>query len=234
MPTAMAKLIDERDNLRKADPTTTRIQELNRTINNSIKEHRQKKWLETLENCAPGSKKLWDTIKQIDSPPKNPENQSISFNNKPQHDPKKIANSLNSQYKPSAKVNHTQQSRNLLRNIQRPTSNFTTYMTEEKIKKTKSSKAIGPDGISPIMLKHLGPAGLAYLTNLFNKILQQAIIPRLWKVESIVPLLKPQWMVMSDCLARDKQSHLCRPESTKAHRQNGHGGHRLKPSLRHC
>ena len=58
MPTAMAKLIDERDNLRKADPTTTRIQELNRTINNSIKEHQQKKWMETLENCAPGYKKL--------------------------------------------------------------------------------------------------------------------------------------------------------------------------------
>ena len=33
------------------------------------------------------------------------------------------------------------------------------------------------DDNSPIMLKHLGPRGLGYLTNLYNNVLKQSIIP---------------------------------------------------------
>ena len=91
-------------------------------------------------------------------PTQEPEIQSISFKNKQLHDPKKIAKVLNSWYTPSAKVN----SHNLLRSIQRPTINLSinipTSMTEKKVKKRKSSKAIAPDIISLIMLKHPRPA----------------------------------------------------------------------------
>ena len=43
----------------------------------------------------------------------------------------------------------------------------------------KTSKAIGPDGISNLLLKHLGPLGLEYLTNVFNLSLQNTIIPQI-------------------------------------------------------
>ena len=59
------------------------------------------------------------------------------------------------------------------------------------IKKSKNSKAIGPDGLSPIMLKHLGPKGIKYLTDIYNMSVNTAIIPSIWKTGRIIPLLKP-------------------------------------------
>ena len=51
-------------------------------INLSIKEYRQKKWLETLDKCQAGSKRLRDTIKNI----RNPKKSEDTFNG----DPKKL------------------------------------------------------------------------------------------------------------------------------------------------
>ena len=66
----------------------------------------------------------------------------------------------------------------------RPTSTsgatiLTATDTGEAIKQAKSSKAIGPDRISNLHLKHLGPLGLEYLTNIFNLSLQNIIIPQI-------------------------------------------------------
>ena len=72
-----------------ADP---RLKDLNDEINTQTKDHRQEKWLEHLENCGPGSgtKKLWDTIKSIDKPPRQPYNKSIKFYEKHFNNKKKI------------------------------------------------------------------------------------------------------------------------------------------------
>lgn len=43
----------------------------------------------------------------------------------------------------------------------------------DAIKKTKGSKALGLDGISPIMLKYLGEHGVKYLTKVINLSLQK-------------------------------------------------------------
>ena len=51
---------------------------------------------------------------------------------------------------------------------------------------------MGPDDISPIMLKYLGQHAIAYLTNIFNNCLKQSTIPPKWKVGRIIPLLKPK------------------------------------------
>ena len=44
-----------------------------------------------------GSKRMWDTIKSLNSNPRPPPKQSIFFNDIPCDDPKKIANNLNRQ-----------------------------------------------------------------------------------------------------------------------------------------
>ena len=62
----------------------------------------------------------------------------------------------------------------------------------EAIKKSKSSKALGPDELSPVMLKHLGPKGIAYLTKIFNAVVNTANIPHIWKIGKIIPLLTPK------------------------------------------
>ena len=59
------------------------------------------------------------------------------------------------------------------------------------IRSTKNSKAFGPDNIAPIMLKHLGHVGSAYITRLMNLSMSTLSIPSLWKIGRIIPILKP-------------------------------------------
>ena len=69
---------------------------------------------------------------------------------------------------------------------------FTASETEEAIKKSKPSKSLGPDNISTLHLKHLGPKGIEYLTSIFNLSMSTSQIPAIWKTSTIIPLLKPK------------------------------------------
>ena len=69
---------------------------------------------------------------------------------------------------------------------------ISTDQTLKAIKKAKNSKAMGPDGISPNMLKHLGPYGIIFLSNIFNCSVNQAIILTMWKTGQIILLLTPK------------------------------------------
>jgi hypothetical protein len=51
--------------------------------------------------------------------------------------------------------------------------------------------AVGPDGLTSMHLKFLGPMGLAYLTKLYNLSIANANIPAVWKKANIVPIPKP-------------------------------------------
>ena len=195
IPTDAAKLSNERDNLRKNDPDNARINTLTKEINEKINEHRKKKWNEHLDTCNTDSKKLWSTIKSLQGQPQQPSNQSINFNGKPYNHPKSLANNFNKQYTPAANTIPSQKFRSTLRKMQKPPTDpkiiLIPSQVSRAIKKSKSSKAIGPDGISPVMLKHIGPHGLKFLTNIYNNSISQAIIPTLWKTGRIIPLLKP-------------------------------------------
>ena len=67
---------------------------------------------------------------------------------------------------------------------------FSADEVAEVIKKCKPSKAMGPDDISSIMLKHIGPLGYTYLSVIFNLSLKTLVIPDIWKTGRVVPLLK--------------------------------------------
>ena len=49
--------------------------------------------------------------------------------------------------------------------------------TQAAIIRSKPSKAIGPDNISNLHLKHLGKAGVKYITKIFNLSLKTSEIP---------------------------------------------------------
>jgi hypothetical protein len=55
----------------------------------------------------------------------------------------------------------------------------------------KSLSTTGPDGLTSIHLKHLGPWAIAYLTKLYNLSVNNADLPAIWKAAVIVPILKP-------------------------------------------
>ena len=63
------------------------------------------------------------------------------------------------------------------RNAKRPHATFTDEEVQSVIKKAKSSKSIGPDEISMLMLKHLGSTGVRYLTKVQNLSLTTLQIP---------------------------------------------------------
>ena len=73
-----------------------------------------------------------------------------------------------------------------------PKINITTAQTLKAIKNCKNSKALGPDEISPVMMKHLGPHGIKFSTGIYNNSVNKAIIPSIWKTGRIIPLLKPK------------------------------------------
>ena len=195
IPTEAMKLIEERDQIRKSNSLDPRLKDLNKNIDTKIREHKQQKWKDHLDSCQPNSKKLWTTIKNLNSQPPQPNNQGIKFNNKIHHNPRKLAQKFNSQYTPHSDKKPKQKSRKVLRHLKvqpaDPKVKISTAQVREAIKKAKNSKALGPDDISPIMLKHLGPKGIRFLTNIFNTCVNTATIPSIWKVGRIIPLLKP-------------------------------------------
>jgi hypothetical protein len=122
-------------------------------------------------------------------------NQPISFGSSTFSKPAEISEQFIRQYVPSPKSDP------LTRLVQRKLhedhpldfnfSPFTPALTEEAIHKSSSSTATGPDGLTLLHLKHLGPAGIGYLTDLFNLSVRDSVVPDVWKKALILPVLKP-------------------------------------------
>lgn len=195
-PTAAARMADERDTLRETQPGDPRIKILSDEIRHLVNEHKREKWKAHLEKSsfAPGCKSLWQTIKRLSCPQKKVDNVALSFANKTISDDAKCANELNRQFTPHPTY-QDKSSRNTVRKIHQlnrtDTVIFTTEQVTNAVKAAKTSKALGPDGISPIMLKHLGPFGIDFITNMLNLSMDSLTIPGVWKVGRVIPLLKP-------------------------------------------
>ena len=58
------------------------------------------------------------------------------------------------------------------------------------IQKMKHKGATGPDDNPPTLLKSLGPLALQELLSIFNASFQLADCPQIWRVATIIPLLK--------------------------------------------
>jgi hypothetical protein len=67
-------------------------------------------------------------------------------------------------------------------------SRFSVELTKDAIAKSSNSIAVGPDGLTSMYLKFLGPHGLAYLNKLFNLSVAHANIPAVWKRDNIIPI----------------------------------------------
>ena len=61
---------------------------------------------------------------------------------------------------------------------------------QSAIKRMKGKGAAGPDNIPPSFLKSLGPLSLQELLSIFNLSFSLAHCPQIWRVATIIPLLK--------------------------------------------
>jgi hypothetical protein len=57
--------------------------------------------------------------------------------------------------------------------------------------KSNNSTATGPDGLTALHLKHLGPAGIGFLTDLFNLSVRDAVVQAIWKTALVLLIPKP-------------------------------------------
>ena len=176
---------------------SARIAELEEEINSTVLNHKRNKWLDELKtfDSHTSVSKLWKTVKKLTSGAKQEPNQSISFNGRTMTENKCIAKAFNSQFTRVRDHKTSNRSRGVRKRIYRrsldDSPRFTVDETAKVIQTAPASKAFGPDGITAIHLKHLGPQALTYLTELFNCSLRQCIIPDIWKTSTIVPLPKP-------------------------------------------
>ena len=120
----------------------------------------------------------------------------MTFSGRPTWSAKKCAKRFNAQYTPrptSTNINPKRGrriNRKLLR-LRREDAEVSPEQVANAIKATKSSKALGPDDIAPVHLKHLGVNGILFLTATINLSLTTINIPSKWKVGRVIPLLKP-------------------------------------------
>jgi hypothetical protein len=181
-----AALISERDSLRNIDP-------------HDPHENKRNVWREKVKNAGQRAEpaKLWDLLRRLSGKRTFvPRNQPISFMSALNSDPKVIAEKFNRQFVPPPRSNP--RAKNTHRNFHRDHVldheyfRFTAKLTEDAIKQASSFMATRPDKLTALHLKHLGPAGLAYLISIYNLSVKQATVPVIWKTALVLPVLKPR------------------------------------------
>ena len=126
-----------------------------------------------------------------------PPNQPIKFKNSYLTNSRSIAKHFNAMYtnirihKSSKKARRLDRKVKNKHNLDHNLSPFSSEDVADAIKSAKNSTALGPDGLSIIHLKHIGPLALAYLTSLFNLSFAFADIPAIWKMALVLPVPKP-------------------------------------------
>ena len=199
------QLIKQRNRLRQNNHPTQdqllQITTLNNQITQCITNTQKNKWHKYIQNLdhKTHTTQLYRTIKKIHTshtqPP--PTHESIQTRNNKIPNPKEQCNLIMAHFsKISFKPTH-RNNRKIIRNLKKQKIDtqapppFTTSDTSEAIKSLKNSKAEGPDKISNLHLKHLGPVATQKLTDILIHSWTHNIIPPFWKHAIIIPILKP-------------------------------------------
>ena len=194
IPSETVKKMDKRDTLRASNPDSPEIPELTKEILKEVSTHRSEKWKEKV-NDIKSSSKLFKLIKALNGKGNKCDNEAIRFKGKYLSSPKAISKAFNKQYTSVVEHKSSKSSRKITKDIKKNSlddaPSFTPKDTLEAIKACKSSKAAGPDNITNLHLKHLGPTGISYLTKIYNLSMRTGLIPDIWKSSVIIPLLKP-------------------------------------------
>ena len=200
LPHDAAARIEERDRLREENPDSERIIALDQEIDEIIKQHKKARWVEKLEaidhRTNPSS--LWGLLQRLEGRrTDDAANAGIEFDEHAYTKPNKISASFNrffSCVRPYEQNRLKRQNKRSARKqkLTHPQPYAVEFeQVKAAIKASKSSRAIGPDGLAAVHLKHLSDNGILYLTHLINLSFEKNIIPNLWKRSTIIPILKP-------------------------------------------
>ncbi|MEL7520422.1 MAG: reverse transcriptase family protein, partial [Cyanobacteria bacterium J06553_1] len=204
----IARLVRQRDELKHKSPfphtpeTKVSIQSLNDIIDTKIKTKKTENWkalTETL-NHKTNPTELFKTIKHITNSQTSTSKTHAAIASNSQHIPT-LTEQANILIKHYSEISHlkptrtpTEKQTSMHRRsfpIDHTATPFTTEQTQDIIKKIKNSSSTGPDDISNIHLKHLGPHGIQALTDISNYTYAHCRIPNIWKHGTIITILKP-------------------------------------------
>ena len=179
------------DNIRRANTCDPALKFLNEEITSDIQKHKQNLWKEHWD-FRHNTHIRWKNIHGLSNrepPPK--QNTSITFNNKIATTPKHIANCFTKQVTNTFK--HATHKTNISINrathkIQGYNITLTTTQVQEAIKQSKNNKSQGTDKLNIRPLKHIGPLGMTFLTNMLKTVLNTNIIPRIWNLANTVSI----------------------------------------------
>ena len=195
----LRRLTAHRDSIRQRDHNDASLPDLNREISQRSRDEALKTWTEHISTCShtTNTKKFWRLLrslsgKRTDPPP----NQPINFSQKTLTKSSSIASRFTKQFTCLKPHQHNPTTRKILRQLHKKHKldpNFQPFTVEQvaaAIRSCSNSTATGPDNITSVHLKHLGPSGIAYLCKIFNLSISSACLPALWKHAIIIPLLK--------------------------------------------
>jgi hypothetical protein len=197
-PHKACQLANERDRIRATNQDEERVKQLSDEIGTEVNSYRREKWIERVEATKDGgdTSKLFKLIRSLTNPQSNEENFSIRFDGMQVSTPDAIARFFNRQFtpKPPQVDRLFRVAKRRMRNLRDDSHEFPGISSEDvriALKRAKPSTAHGPDDISPIMLKHVGPVCRRYMADLFTLSIDTAQVPLLWRESIIIPLGKP-------------------------------------------
>ena len=172
--------------------------------NEAIKDTKIKQLEEFLTSTNPGDDpgKMWKVIKFLNGTPStNSPNESINVNGKTIVNLKDKANVFAKHYAAVSRHDFTREERAFHRDLKKKLhapsvedqscAKLTIAELRRAIQKVRGKGAAGPiDDIPPYFLKALGPKALEELLGIFNQSFLYADCPRIWRVATIIPLLK--------------------------------------------
>jgi hypothetical protein len=162
-------LINEHGAVKTNDPQDPLLEDLNHDINSIISENKRSIWHDKVE--ASGHrlkpKKCWSFLQSLSGKkPHVPPNQPITFGSESQSNCNTIKNKFICQFVPQPRsdplTRQVQKHLHCKHLLDHSFTPFTPPMIEKALNKSKSSTATGPDGLTSLHLKHLGPAAISY------------------------------------------------------------------------
>jgi hypothetical protein len=162
-------------------------------VNLAKENYDKKRNISLRDNSAKSKKTWWKTVKQLLGFSKDSSIPSLVDGTSVVTDNKGKAELLNNFFTSHSNVDTS--GANLPDNMHVPQQTISTVILNEKevvdiIQSLDPEKAIGPDGVSPKLLKICAPMIAPSLTKLFNLSLKTCKFPNSWKFANVMPIFK--------------------------------------------
>ena len=183
--------------MRRETPTSARLHDLNAEISREFARYRKEKWYDAMLSCNTytGPGRYWRIVNSLKGGFASAKS-AVDFGKGPVVEPKLIAAGFNAMFLHAvphqvSKVRKKRCRKVILRKQLGDAPVFSAIEVFKAIKAMKSKRSAGPDGLSMLQLKHLGPKAIGHLCAIFNASVSRCWIPAIWKTAHIVPLPKP-------------------------------------------